>query len=156
MKHPLPNRSAASSGAYWTELKPDLWSARVHAAVAAVAVASGAILLSSVNVSVALRIVAILGWTLAGIQSAMRELHARRFVRCLRFAGDGSVGIGLRRGDWVAGSFRHGSLVLRWIAWIRLRLDDGGSADFLLLAVTQNSEDWRRFLVISRYVGRVS
>ncbi len=156
MKNPSLNRSTASSGAYWTELVPDRASVLVHSVAASLAITVGGWALTYVNLPTAIRVLLVIAWLIYGLVPLARHLQARSFVRCLRFAGDGSLRIRLRRGDWIHATVREGSLVLRKAAWVRVRSEDGLKIDFLLIRGAQNGDAWRRFLVISRYVGRVS
>lgn len=89
-------------------------------------------------------------FTLAEILQLTR-MHKR--FSSLRVYADGTAELCRTDGAWQAAVITHGSLVLPRVAWLRVRLREGGCYRVLLRGDSRESKQWRRLQVIWRHLG---
>ncbi|MEM7432801.1 MAG: hypothetical protein AAF351_12830 [Pseudomonadota bacterium] len=88
------------------------------------------------------------GWAGLGIRSLQNQRATQRDFSTVRIYADGSIRIRYQHRSWLAADLAAGSVVLRHIAWLRMRLDTGGFVQELIIGEAVDDEAWRRFQVI--------
>ena len=134
-------------------LKPDPWL-RLFVDVTARLLIAGAIGIAlTMSVSALPRLALSLCCLWLGSVELTR-LH-RGFEACtaIRLTSDGNVGIDPGDGNWVTADLESGSIVLRRLAWLRLRTANGRLITELLRGDARQCRDWRRLQVIWRHFG---
>ncbi len=79
----------------------------------------------------------------------------KRFGR-IRLHADGQVELYDNDGRWQAATICNGCIVLRKLAWLRLKPATGARYHELLRGNSRESEQWRRLQVIWRHLGAAS
>ncbi len=92
-------------------------------------------------------------WHAYSLLELARLVRAYRMVAWLAVAADRRVVLTLRDGDLVAARLMPGSLILRRLAWLRLKPDGGREYGELLCGNSRKNKHWRRLQVIRRHVG---
>ncbi len=142
-----------SSNTYSSCLKPDPWL-RLAVDVTARLLTAGAI---GIVLTMSLGALPRFGLSLVCLwlgSAELARLH-RGFAACtaIRLTSDGSAGIESGDGSWAPARLESGSIVLRRLAWLRLRTDDGRLVTELLRGDARHCHDWRRLQVIWRHFG---
>ena len=138
---------------YSSYLKPDPWL-RLSVDVTARLLIAGAIGIAlTMSVGALPRLALSLCCLWLG-STELTRLH-RGFEACaaIRLTSDGSAGIDPGDGNWVTAELEPGSIVLRRLAWLRLRTADGRLITELLRGDARQCRDWRRLQVIWRHFG---
>jgi hypothetical protein len=80
---------------------------------------------------------------------------SRGFARCCRLRVTEGGGLSLLDpdGNWQAARLLPGSVVLRKVAWIRCKTEQGHHCAELIRGNCRESKDWRRLHVIWRHIG---
>lgn len=113
----------------------------------------GLLIILALPINAIARAAAAISWCfLAAVDVASLAAMHKRFSR-LRIYPDGTAELRQSDGDWQAAVITHGSLVLPGIAWLRLRLRDGGYYRGLVRGSSCESKQWRRLQVIWRHLG---
>ena len=145
-----------SSNAYSTCLRADPALRRWVLASGILLSAIGALLIVSLPVAPAMRLLLLVIW-LAGHGREMRGLlRAYGCYRGIELNEHGELALLDREGERRAGQLLPGSLVLRRFAWIRVR--DAGGRVFAepLRGRCRETRTWRRLQVIWRHVGAIA
>lgn len=82
-----------------------------------------------------------------------RMAQAWRCYSCARLNHDGTAELRNADGHWQPAELLPGCLLLRRIAWMRLRTRDGASVTALFRGHCRHTADWRRLQVIWRHIG---
>ncbi len=142
-----------SSNSYSTCLVPDPWLRIAVLTSGRLLLAAGLILILTLELGVALRAAACLAWYLAGSRELARI--ERGFESCLaiRLSSEGEIAVLNSDLEWLPATLQDGSMVLRNIAWLRLKTAAGENIVELLRGQTRQSQNWRRLQVIWRHIG---
>jgi len=142
-----------SSSTYSAELHPEVALRRTVLLFGIGLYAVGVILILTTPLHPAAKILGSSGWLFL----SLREFWSlsRGFARCRRLRV--TVGGGLllldAGGNWQAAQLLPGSVVLRQVAWIRCKTEQGHRCAELARGNCRESEDWRRLQVIWRHIG---
>lgn len=142
-----------SSSAFSAEFSPGFGLRSIVQLSGVTLAALGLLLILLMPVHVALRVTGAALWVIASSIEFLRLQRAYARYCGLRVRYDGAVHLRERGGDWQAASLLPGSLLLRRLAWIRLRSEHGEVFAELLYGTRRDSRDWRRLHVIWRHIG---
>jgi len=142
-----------SSREFSSELVPDPALQRLLLVAAYFNLILGAIIILPLPVHALLRMVGALCWCfMAGREIRDISYSHKRYSR-LRVLADGRVELQDSDDSWKSGTIGRNSVVLPRLAWLNLRLADGGRYRALLRGDAGNNEQWRRLQVICRHLG---
>ena len=142
-----------SSNTYSASLSPEPGLRFVVLATGTAACLAGAAVITSLPLAASLRWVAVTGWVAYSLLELGRLVRAYRRVASLVISADQRVVLTLRDGNRIAARLMPGSLILRQLAWLRLKTDGGLGYGELLYGNSRKNKDWRRLQVIRRHVG---
>ncbi len=142
-----------SSRSYSTDLTPDTLMRQIVVAGAWAAMSLGLIIIISLPINGLLRAAGVIIWLIVtGAEMILITSAHKRFVR-IRLHSDGQVELRDNDGQWQAATLSDGCVVLRRLAWLRLKLATGARYHELLRRNPLQSEQWRRLQVIWRHLG---
>ena len=145
-----------SSRIYSTDLTPEPAMRRIVVAAAWAAMILGLITIISLPIDGWLRVAGISIWLIAtGAELTVISSAHKRFDR-IRLHSDGQVELHDGDGHWRAATIGNGCVVLRKLAWVRLKPATGARYHELLRRNSRESEQWRRLQVIWRHLGAAS
>ena len=116
-------------------------------------IAIGLALIVTLELNAALRAAACLVWFAMGRVELERIERGFESCTAIRLSPDGEVAICNNEQEWRPGTLQTGSVVLRNVAWLRLRTADGTKFVELLRGNSRQSQEWRRLQVIWRHIG---
>jgi hypothetical protein len=142
-----------SSKEYSSELTPDPVMNRLLLVAALLTTTLGIVTIAHLPTGDLLRVAGVLAWCcVAGYEIVDISSSHKRYSR-LRVFADGDVKLRTRDGQWQTAALHRGCIVLSTLAWLNLRLADGGRYRALLRGDALESEQWRRLQVIWRHLG---
>lgn len=138
---------------YCSYLTPDPWLRIVVLSSGRLLFAAGLALVLTLDLDAAIRAIAALLW-LALARFELARLQ-RGFAACagIRMHADGRVEVRIGDEDWQPATLMNGSLVLRNLAWLSLKTQNGLRCVELLRGDARKSHNWRRLQVIWRHIG---
>jgi hypothetical protein len=110
----------------------------------------GVVLIAQMRVSPVAKVPAALLWLAFSVYEARCYAQAANSVRRLRLCADGSAVARLADGRWRRVRLLPGSIVLRRVAWLRIRLPSGLDYGELLSGSSRSDPDWHRLQLIWR------
>ena len=129
---------------------------RIVVAAAWVAMSLGLITIVSLPIDGLLRAAGSSIWLIAmGAELILISSAHKQFGR-IRVHSDGLVELRDNDGYWQTATIGNGSIVLRRLAWLRLKPASGARYHELLRRNSLQSEQWRRLQVIWRHLGAAS
>ena len=129
---------------------------QIVVAAAWAAMSIGLITIISLPIDSSLRAAGSSIWLLAmGAELMVISSAHKRFGR-IRMHSDGRVELYDNEGIWQPAAIGNGCVVLRKLAWLRLKPATGTRYHELLRRNSLESEQWRRLQVIWRHLGAVS
>ncbi len=129
---------------------------QIVVAAAWVAMLLGLITIISLPIDGWLRAAGISIWLMAmGAELTVISSAHKRFDRIRRHS-DGRAELHDSDGHWQAATIGNGCVVLRKLAWLRLKPATGARYHELLRRNSRESEQWRRLQVIWRHLGAAS
>lgn len=141
------------SSTYSSQLKPDPCLRIAVQASAHLFCFVGLIILLQLPLSSAARLLACTVWAAHSVHERRRLQVGFKTIKSLRIHAGGVVEVQNARSEWQAATLLSGSLVLRQVAWLRLKTDNGAPTAELLRRETQCDQQWRRLQVIWRHIG---
>lgn len=113
----------------------------------------GVTIVLSLPVDAKLRAIGAFCWCfMAGIEIRHISSAHKRYSR-LRVLAGGRVELYDSDDSWKSSAIGRNSVVLARLAWLDLRLADGGRYRALLRGDARENEQWRRLQVICRHLG---
>lgn len=112
--------------------------------------------LGSLPLPLPFRLLLVWVWAVAGIRSLVRVAAGHARCRRIRLEAGGRVELLDPGGEWRRARLGDGCVVLGRIAWLRLESGDGYCFGELLRGGPRHGEEWRRFQVIWRHLGRAA
>ena len=129
---------------------------RIVVTAACAAMLLGLVTISGLPVNDSYRAVGAGVWLLVtGAELTVILSAHKRFSR-IRLHHDGQVELCDEDGSWHAATMVSGCVVLRGLAWLRLKPAHGARYHELIRGNSRESEQWRRLQVIWRHLGTVS
>ncbi len=129
---------------------------RIVVAAAWVAMSLGIVTIVSLPIDGLLRVAGSSIWlTGMGVELIVISSAYKQFGR-IRMYSDGRIELRNNDGHWQTATIGNGSIVLRKLAWLRLKPASGGRYHELLRRNSLQSEQWRRLQVIWRHLGAAS
>lgn len=110
----------------------------------------GLVLIAQLRVSPLAKVPAALFWLALSVYEVRCYAQAASKVRRLRLCADGSAVARLADGRWRPVRLLPGSVVLRKVAWLRIRLPNGLDYGELLSGSSRNDAHWHRLQLIWR------
>lgn len=110
----------------------------------------GVVLIAQLRVSPVAQVPAALLWLAFSVNEVRRFAQAASSVRRLRLYADGSVVARLADGRWRPVRLLPGSIVLRRVAWLRIRLPSGLDYGELSSGSSRSDLHWHRLQLIWR------
>jgi hypothetical protein len=120
--------------------------------IALVALGVGIFLILALPVSLGIRLGGCGAWLAISLRELLRLCRSFRQCRGIRIDGEGLVEVATASGHWRPAQLMPGSIVLRRLAWLRVRQDCGLEHAELLIGSARENEDWRRLQVIWRHL----
>ncbi len=142
-----------SSNSYSTCLTPDPWLRIVVLTSGRLLVAVGIVLILTLDLAAAIRAVTGLVWVAGGRHELVRIERRFESLIAVRLSSGGEIAVLNNDQEWLPVTLQTGSVVLRSIAWLRLRAANGDNFVELLRGNARQSQDWRRLQVIWRHIG---
>jgi hypothetical protein len=142
-----------SLNAYSAILTPDPWLRIIVLTSGRLLCAAGVVMILTLDVGPALRGAGALGWLGLGYFELRRTIRGYSYCVAIRVRCGGQIEVQNADHEWVPGVLQSGSLVLRKIAWLRVRSGGGPPCSELLRGDARTSHDWRRLQVIWRHIG---
>ena len=142
-----------SSNAYWACLTPDPRLRILVLTSGCCLIAAGLVVILTLPLDAAVRAAACLFWSVSGYRELRALRRGYRACSAIRLAPGGELTVCSRDGEWLPGTLLAGSVVLRNLAWLRLRTAAGARTLECLRGDARKSEDWRRLQVIWRHIG---
>ena len=121
-----------------------------------VLLALGMAALGSLPLPLPFRLLLISAWAATGVRGLVLTSSGHARCRKIRLHAGGQVELLAPGGDWCCARLGDGCVVLGTIAWLRLEAGDGTCFGELLRGSVRDSEEWRRFQVIWRHLGRAA
>ncbi len=129
---------------------------RIVVATAWVAMSLGIVTIVSLPIDGLLRAAGSTIWlTGMGVELIVISSAHKQFGR-IRMHSDGRIELQDNDGHWQTATIGNGSIVLRKLAWLRLKPASGARYHELLRRNSLQSEQWRRLQVIWRHLGAAS
>ena len=129
---------------------------RIVVAAAWVAMSLGIVTIVSLPIDGLLRVAGSSIWlTGMGVELIIISSAHKQFGR-IRMYSDGRIELRNNDGHWQTATIGNGSIVLRKLAWLRLKPASGTRYHELLRRNSLQSEQWRRLQVIWRHLGAAS
>jgi hypothetical protein len=116
-------------------------------------VAVGLVLVLTFELNVAMRAVICLVWIAGGRHELVQIERGFESLTAIRLSSVGEIAVLSKDQEWLPVTLQTGSVVLRNIAWLRLRAANGDNFVELLRGDARQSQDWRRLQVIWRHIG---
>ena len=142
-----------SSNSYSTCLTPDPWLRIGILTSGRLLVAVGLVLVLTFELDAAMRAVICLVWVAGGRYELVQIERGFESLTAIRLSSGGEIAILNNDQEWLPVTLQTGSVVLRNIAWLRLRAANGDNFVELLRGDARQSQDWRRLQVIWRHIG---
>ncbi len=142
-----------SSNAYSSCLKPDPWLRIAVVISAQMLIFAGMVLILTLSLNAAARGIACALWVAYGWFELRRLRRGYESCREIRLLAGGDALVLTSAGQWVSGVVLSGSVVLKNLAWLRLRTAEGAEIVELLRGDGRRCHDWRRLQVIWRHIG---
>ena len=142
-----------SSSTYSAELYPDAVLRWLVLFSGSIFGAAGIALILTLPLHWLLLVAGSVGWLTLFVSELVGM--SRGFVRCcrLRMTPDGEILLLDPEGNWHAARLLPGSVLLRRVGWIRLKIEQGQQCAEPVRGSCRESEDWRRLHVIWRHIG---
>ena len=142
-----------SSSTYSAELQPEVALRRTVLLFGIGLYAVGVVLILTAPLHLAAKILGSSGWLFLSLREFLRL--RRGFSRCCRLRVTVGGGLSLldSGGNWQTARLLPGSVVLRRVAWIRCKTEQGYHCAELARGNCRESEDWRRLQIIWRHIG---
>ena len=137
-----------SSREFWVELKPDTRLRRLLSLSGALAAAAGFVVITHLPLPSIARVAMVALWLAWGVRELLLLADAARQVHRIKLNNLGEVWVIDRRGRASEVRLAPGSVVLRRVAWIRLRLPDGSKYGELLTQRAVQHRQWHRLQLV--------
>lgn len=118
--------------------------------------AFGTVALGTLPLPLPFRLLLISAWVTVSVRGLVRTGSGHARCRRIRLDAEGQVELLAPGGEWRRARLGGGCVVLGTIAWLRLETGDGTCFGELLGGSAGDSEEWRRFQVIWRHLGRAA
>lgn len=99
------------------------------------------------------KLVGIAAWGMLGAHDLWHIAFGYKRCERIRVHHDGRVQVWEPNGRCATATLGAGSVVTSGLAWLRIRLADGGHYRLLLRRKAAENNDWRRLQVIWRHLG---
>ncbi len=142
-----------SSTNYSAELIPDAALRRTVIVTGILATAGGAAASATLPVLPAAKLIAAVLWSALGARELTHIAKGNKTCSRIEIDATGTVQVFGPNGCCRTATIDSGSIVLRRVAWLRLRGPAGERHAELLGPGASRSHDWRRFQVIWRHLG---
>lgn len=109
---------------------------------------AGCVLIVRMPLELSIRGLAFAAWLAASGIQIRRLLAGGREVAKIRVDNAGGVWVSNFRGRWQAVDILPGTMVLRRLAWLRIRLADGRKYGELLAGNAVKDVEWQRFQLL--------
>lgn len=116
----------------------------------------GEVLILIMNLPAWLTVCGSLGWAGWTLLEAWQLWRSQCRYRRLRLTVDGGLQVLDASGDWHPAELRPGSVLLRRLGWLRVRVAGRETFGELLRGDCDTDRDWRRAQVLWRHVGAAS
>ena len=141
-----------SSNSYSARLSTDRLPRCLVTGSACTLYAVGVFLIASMPFALGLRLTACLAWSVASCYELRPYWRSYRTYAEICVLAGGDVRLKTRHLEWVSGRLRGGSVLLRRVAWLCIKTQDGCQFAELILASGQSSREWRRLQLIWRHI----
>ena len=142
-----------SSNSFSTCLTPDPWLRIIVVMSGQLLVAAGLVLILMLDLDTAIRALFCLVWIAAGRHELVQIERGFDSLTAVRLSSGGEITVLNNDQEWLPVTLQTGSVVLRNIAWLRLRAANGENFVELLRGDARQSQEWRRLQVIWRHIG---
>lgn len=142
-----------SSNTYSSYLTPDRRLRQLVTTSGRLLAVAGLTVILTLPLDAALRYPGGVVWGLLSIRELSCFHNGFRAYRALRLAADGELWLLNHHHEWLPAKVLNGSVVLRNLAWIRIRSPYGKRYAELLFGDGRQCREWRRLQVIWRHVG---
>lgn len=142
-----------SSSSYSSCLTPDPWLRIAVLTSGRLLVAAGLALILTLDLDTAIRAVICLVWLVAGRYEIAQIEGGFESLVAIRLSSGGDIAVLNDDQEWRPVTLQTGSIVLRKVAWLRLRAANGDIFVELLRGNARQSLEWRRLQVIWRHIG---
>jgi hypothetical protein len=137
-----------SSREFWVELTPDTRLRRLLALSGALAAAAGFVFIVRLPLPHIARVAMVALWLAWSVRELLRLADAAREIHRIKLNNLGEVWVVDGRGCASEVRLAPGCLVLRRVAWIRLRLPDGRNYGELLTKRVVQDRQWHRLQLV--------
>ena len=142
-----------SSTSYSANLTPDPWLRIVVLTSGRLLIAAGLVVILTLSVDTALRVLGCLIWGAFGRFELNRLGQGFDTCSAIRVDSSGEFSVLKNNDNWVPASLMTGSVLLRKLGWLRVKDESGQIFLELVRGDARQSHDWRRFQVIWRHIG---
>ena len=145
-----------SFSSYSSELRTEARLRRIVAGTGVLFMMLGAVALWSLPIELPFRLLLVDAWLVAGAWQHYRADAARASCKAILVDTDGTLRLRAPDGRTLPATLCPGCVVLATVAWLRIEAPDGTRFGELLRGHCREGEDWRRFQVIWRHLGRAA
>lgn len=147
--------SPLSSTTYSANLTPESWLRIIVLSIGRILFAVGTLLLLILDQHPLARGFACVAWLSFGRFRLLQLCSGFDACIAVRVFPEGTASVLTSDAEWVSARMLPGSLILRKLAWLRLRTDNGQVHQELLRGDARKDLEWRRLQVIWRHFGAV-